>query len=117
MSTGFSEEGRRGTDRLEPRRGARGPERGLIAELPGLEQPVPVVEAGAMDLFVATEALDRFAEGDRFEITLVRGGYCLRCEAEVTGTEAGTRRGVALRLVGLTDATKQAFDTLRLPIP
>lgn len=104
-------------NRLGSWTGPRGPERGLIAVIPGLDRPVPVVEAGSAHIFVATEELERFSEGERFEITLVRAGYCLACEAEVTGKEAGRRRGVALRLVGLTDATKQAFDTLRLPIP
>lgn len=98
---------------VERRDAVRGPIPGMTAMLPGASEPVPVAEAGLRGLFVETRALDGFAVGHRFEITVARGEHSLACTVEVVRKENGRRHGLALRVVDISDEAAATFEAMR----
>jgi hypothetical protein len=98
---------------VERRSAVRGPLPGLSATLPGISEPVPVVEAGLRGVFVDTRALDGFSVGDIFEIVMARGERSLACTVEVVRKESGRRHGLALRVVHMSEEAEKTFEAMR----
>lgn len=98
---------------VERRTAPRGPIRGLKAQLPGIDEPCTVVEAGLRGLFIATQALEQFDIDDEFEVRLAYEGMSFACTVRVVRKERADRCGYALEVIAITDDARDTFERIR----